>query len=303
VSQGAPGRFEGSYLGDAGKISDRARLECKICWTPYDPAAGDETRMIPPGTPFRALPDDWRCPTCDGAKAQFMVTDDPGAAAPEPRAEAAAAPGEHAIDRAAEAALRQRLISAPPRLVAEFREIWHAKMRDVPLVNRSLHVEAVGFRAWEGRPLGVLVTPWFMNLFLLPAPGEDWSGLTPGAKELIDFPSGAYEFIANVRPMAGPYKACSLFSPMDAFSSQLQATDCARAVMAALFDPANRAETTRAGEIRAAREAGLRAPVSDDAPAAALPGADGPRDDDAPAGRPSRRAVLTAGLSQKGREA
>lgn len=29
--------FEGSYLGDAGRLPADARLECKICWWVYDP--------------------------------------------------------------------------------------------------------------------------------------------------------------------------------------------------------------------------------------------------------------------------
>lgn len=68
--------FEGSYLGDAGRIRPDARLECKICWQVYDPAAGDPVWQIPPGTPFADLPAHWRCPHCDGDKTQFMVLDD-----------------------------------------------------------------------------------------------------------------------------------------------------------------------------------------------------------------------------------
>ena len=65
--------FEGSYLGDDSKIADDTRLECKICWYVYDPAEGDPTWQILPGTPFSQLPDYWRCPQCDGDKEQFMV--------------------------------------------------------------------------------------------------------------------------------------------------------------------------------------------------------------------------------------
>ena len=65
--------FEGSYLGDDGKIADDTKLECKICWYVYDPEAGDPIWQIPPGTPFSQLPDYWRCPQCDGDKEQFMV--------------------------------------------------------------------------------------------------------------------------------------------------------------------------------------------------------------------------------------
>ena len=57
--------FEGSFLGANDKISPRAIMECKICWTPYDPAEGDDTRQVLPGTPFLALPADWKCPNCD----------------------------------------------------------------------------------------------------------------------------------------------------------------------------------------------------------------------------------------------
>ncbi len=65
--------FEGSFGGDAARLPDHARLECKVCWHVYDPLVGDDCWQIPPGTPFRALPDHWCCPECDGAKEQFMV--------------------------------------------------------------------------------------------------------------------------------------------------------------------------------------------------------------------------------------
>lgn len=63
----------GSYGGDASKLADATRLECKICWYVYDPAEGDAHWQVPAGTPFSALPDYWSCPECDGAKHDFMV--------------------------------------------------------------------------------------------------------------------------------------------------------------------------------------------------------------------------------------
>ena len=68
--------FEGSYLGDDSRITETTRLECKICWYLYAPNDGDEVWQIPPGTPFTALPDHWRCPQCDGDRDQFMVVDE-----------------------------------------------------------------------------------------------------------------------------------------------------------------------------------------------------------------------------------
>lgn len=65
--------FEGSYLGNDARLAPDTKLECGICWHVYDPAAGDPVWQIPPGTPFSALPEHWRCPECDAAKTQFMV--------------------------------------------------------------------------------------------------------------------------------------------------------------------------------------------------------------------------------------
>jgi len=257
-------RFEGSYLGATDKISPQAIMECKICWTPYDPAEGDDTRQVLPGTPFVALPEDWSCPGCSAPKAQFLVREDPGA---------------ESARRAAEMA------EATRRLVSDFAEIFHSKMRDVPLVNHALHVEAVGFVPHDEGFLGVLVAPWFMNLVLLPRHGRP--ALKAGEKETLSFPSGDYEFLHNSRPETGPYLACSLFSPMSDFTSQLQATDVARAVMAELFKAENRAETDRAADIRAAREAELAA-LEPPEPEA---GAEDPA-------TPTRRALLTGGLSE-----
>lgn len=258
--------FEGSYLGANDKISPQAIMECKICWTPYDPADGDDTRQIEPGTPFVALPEDWKCPNCDAPKEQFLVGEDPGSGA------------------LAEAATIGAKTHA---LVTDFTEVWHGKMRDVPIVNKLLQVQAVGFQMHDGRPLGVLLSPWFMNLVQLPAEGEDWSALVPGAKEVISFASGEYEFIHNVREMVGGYKACSLFSPMGEFRSQAQAVDVARAVMVALFQDEHRAETDRAADIRAAREAEIAALEVSEVPEV-LPEA------------PTRRQVISAGLASEG---
>lgn len=258
--------FEGSYLGANDRLSDQAVMECKICWTPYDPAEGDDFRQVLPGTPFTALPHDWHCPNCDAPKEQFMVLSDPGAPA------------------LLEA---RRMEERVERLVSDFREIWNARMRDLPMVNKALRVEATGFILHEGRPLGVLISPWFMNLILLPREDEDWTALTPGAKEEIAFPSGAYEFIHNRREMGGGYKACSLFSPMGEFQTQMQALDVARAIMVELFREENLAETDRAGEIRAAREAELAETETDTAEENA---------DDIPA-RMSRRRLISGGLA------
>ncbi|GAA3840946.1 [NiFe]-hydrogenase assembly chaperone HybE [[Pseudomonas] carboxydohydrogena] len=269
-------RFEGSFLGDAAKIDDAAILECKICWYSYDPAVGDEMRQIQPGTPFSALPMDWRCPQCDGARDQFMVIDSGAPSAPE-------------------SPLARDLAEKPGQLVESFRQVFNTKMRDTPFSNNSLNVEAVGFRIWENRIVGILLMPWCMNIVVLPAADEDWSQLRIGTKRNFAFPSGIYEFIFNNRPPAGSYFACSLFSSMSEFASQLQATDVARAAIAGLFDEGNRDEDTdRAADISAMRENELASAAEREAALANPP--DDARTIVLPA-NPSRRALISGGLA------
>ncbi|MGJ4946557.1 rubredoxin [Bradyrhizobium sp. HKCCYLS1011] len=60
-------------FGVPSDLADSVRMECGICWTCYDPAEGDAVAQIPAGTAFTALPEDWRCPTCDAPKSKFMA--------------------------------------------------------------------------------------------------------------------------------------------------------------------------------------------------------------------------------------
>ena len=54
------------------------------------------------------------------------------------------------------------------RLESAFERVRRERMIDVPMLNPRLAVQAVGFRDWRGGWLGILITPWFMNLMLLP---------------------------------------------------------------------------------------------------------------------------------------
>ncbi|HNZ50179.1 MAG TPA: rubredoxin [Bacilli bacterium] len=47
------------------------RYVCDVCGYVYDPAVGDETQGIAPGTAFEDLPDDWLCPDCGVGKENF----------------------------------------------------------------------------------------------------------------------------------------------------------------------------------------------------------------------------------------
>lgn len=257
-------RFEGSYLGDAARLPPRARMECKICWHVYDPAEGCAVWQVPAGTPFTALPPEWRCPVCDGERDQFMLLDD----------------GEAVVD-----GLDARARARVPALEETFRAIAARDMAGVPVVNDKLGVKAVGFRHWDGQALGVLVTPWFMNLVLLPLDAAAEAPVV-GTKRLVEFPSGRYEFVQGFDTRLGPWEGCSLFSPMFEFRTMIEAVDVAEAVMTALFDPDIREGGAPTAEIRQRREAELAAAEEAAADPAPVP--------DLPPGA-SRRALLFGG--------
>jgi rubredoxin len=50
------------------------KYRCTVCNYIYDPAVGDSTQGINPGTPFEDLPDTWVCPECGVGKDMFVPT-------------------------------------------------------------------------------------------------------------------------------------------------------------------------------------------------------------------------------------
>jgi len=128
-----------------------------------------------------------------------------------------------------------------------------ARMQGLDVVNPALAVEAVGFAPWDGHWLGVMLTPWFMNLTLLPRDPLAWQPLATGAKRSYAFPAGEYEFVGANDAVLGAYQVCSLFSPVHEFADQETARLVATLAREALFDAANAAVTGIAGTTLPAR--------------------------------------------------
>ena len=49
---------------------------CNVCGYIYDPVLGDPDGGIEPNTAFEDIPDDWVCPVCGAAKADFSIYTD-----------------------------------------------------------------------------------------------------------------------------------------------------------------------------------------------------------------------------------
>lgn len=122
---------------------------------------------------------------------------------------------------------------------AAFGAIARTRMSGIPIVNEALAVEAVGFAPWDAHWLGILITPWCMNLMLLPRDRDAWQSVPPGDTVAYRFPAGTYDFVSARDFTFGEYQMCSLFSPMFEFADHAAARLTAEAALAALFDAGN----------------------------------------------------------------
>ncbi len=134
------------------------------------------------------------------------------------------------------------MYSAIDRLVTSYRNRVEPRMRDLPVYNTALKVEAVDFEPYQGRMCGVLVTPWCMNLVLLPGKDDDWAWLAPGKKIRVAFPAGEYLCMLSVVEGIAPHLSLPLFTTVQDFTDQETACRVAREVLGQLHqdttDPA-----------------------------------------------------------------
>lgn len=121
------------------------------------------------------------------------------------------------------------------KLAAVYCDIEATAMRDAPICNSALRVEAIGFRDFSGCAVGVVVTPWFLNLIAAPSCESEAQDLA-GASLQLRFPAGDVDFTVSAVDGFGRIASTSLFSPMFDFADQAAARDVALAALAALFD-------------------------------------------------------------------
>ncbi len=122
-------------------------------------------------------------------------------------------------------------------LLAQFRCI-DAGMRELPIYNDKVAIEAIGFRPFGNAALlGVLLTPWFMNLIVLPAEPEPLDMAQVGGSVAIELPAGKRSFVIGGDEKLGLYRAHSLHSPVSSFTLPGQARAEATRLLALLMTP------------------------------------------------------------------
>ncbi len=127
-----------------------------------------------------------------------------------------------------------------PQAVAKTLEITFSKihdlqMRGLPLLNPEIRVQALGFQQYEGRIFGIIITPWMMNVVILPTENDDWSQMELGHKQPHEFPAKTLKFMVNDIDGIGPCQTHSLYSPMAEFASHEHAVNVAQGFLEELM--------------------------------------------------------------------
>ena len=127
-------------------------------------------------------------------------------------------------------------------LECAFTDIARTRMLGVPVQNPAIQVQALGFLPDPNDTamlLGVLVTPWFMNLVRLPtqasSPGDKLLAVGKKARRAIGHES--FEFIGACEAGIGAFEVCSLYSPMFEFADHAVAADTACEILNLLRTP------------------------------------------------------------------
>jgi len=119
-------------------------------------------------------------------------------------------------------------------LVERFRVIDRERMAGLPLCNPAVEVEALAFRAFEDCRLGVLITPWCINLVLL-SDDDAWRAWEQGSKSEWTFPAGPCEFTTCRDDALPTYLSAVLFRTVQDFPDHETARAVAAEVMECLF--------------------------------------------------------------------
>lgn len=131
--------------------------------------------------------------------------------------------------------MMQDLEKLTQQIETVFRGIEQEQMQDIPLLNPALKVETIGFQDYQGRSVGVLITPWLMNLVLFPGDDDDWSDLKLGDNYHHRLPANEYRFMVNEIEGIGICQTHPLYSPMHEFMDQDHAVAAAENFMKTLM--------------------------------------------------------------------
>jgi len=119
-----------------------------------------------------------------------------------------------------------------------FERIHRERMVGLPILNDALQVDVVGFIGLQERWIGVLITPWCLNLMVLPMNDDGWQPPAEGVWRHETFPGQAFQLLGGVEEEVGSYAFRSLASPVTGYPNHEAVRDIARELLKQLLIPA-----------------------------------------------------------------
>lgn len=108
---------------------------------------------------------------------------------------------------------------------------------EAPAFNPALSVEAIGFVRYRGDWLGVLVTPWRLDLLLIAGGGDLWGEIPAGQRRYLDLYGATLPFVAVDEPHLGSYQYSSLVDQVGRIPDMAAAREIARDALHSYLPP------------------------------------------------------------------
>lgn len=126
-------------------------------------------------------------------------------------------------------------------LERHFRRVHETRMAGLPFLNDALAVAVAACARVDGDWLAALVTPWSIQLVLLPGGGTLWRDTAAGVRHTLGLPVGDLVFIGEAAEHASELVPamlyCPLITPPDGIADTVQACAIAREALATVLKP------------------------------------------------------------------
>lgn len=128
-----------------------------------------------------------------------------------------------------------------PMLERHFCRVHETRMAGLPFLNAALDVAVAACARVDGDWLAALVTPWSIQLVLLPGGGTLWRDTAAGARHTLSLPVGDLVFIGeaaeHATDLVPAFLYCPLITPPDDIANTDEACAIAREALATVLKP------------------------------------------------------------------
>ncbi|WP_407279252.1 [NiFe]-hydrogenase assembly chaperone HybE [Aromatoleum evansii] len=126
-------------------------------------------------------------------------------------------------------------------LQRHFRRVHETRMAGLPFLNEALDVAVAACERVAGDWLAALVTPWSIQLVLLPGGGTLWRDTAAGARHTLSLPVGDLVFIGeaaeHATDLVPAFLYCPLITPPEGIANTDAACAIAREALATVLKP------------------------------------------------------------------